>query len=120
MLYDWIRDPGGWSIPSGVPEVSRMNTGMSMVCPAGTVPVPTVMMSCASCAAAGAAGSRAVRIKIAKSLFMSLLHILSQRRLAVELDGRTADAQRPGGDGRFAHAGLIAEQSQRRVDLDAQ
>src|ERR1051325_2735938 len=52
MLNDWMREPAGWSRPSGVPETSRMETGTSTVLP-DAVTVPTVITSTAACAAAG-------------------------------------------------------------------
>src|SRR5947207_8993115 len=46
-----MRDPAGLSMPSGVPEMSRMETGMSTVEPLALA-LPTVTTSCATAGSA--------------------------------------------------------------------
>src|SRR5436190_21132609 len=63
MLNDWIFDPAGLSTPSGVPAVSRMNTGTSTVGPSA-VAVPTVITSCATAAAEKARLKRTAKSRV--------------------------------------------------------
>src|SRR6266550_2628190 len=109
-----MRDPGGWSMPSGVPEASRMNTGTSTVDPAeARLTVPTVTVS-AVCAIAGTAANKPR--SSAKPFCITVL--LLPIRARIMADGRAADVQRAGGDGRLARAGGVAQYRNGRIDVD--
>src|ERR1041385_6790266 len=110
MLKAWIFEPAGRSTPSGVPEVSRMNTGTSTVGPSA-VTVPTVTTSCAAAAPA----SRSVP-RTARRMFFTGLIRLSWARRNLRLDGSATYLQRAGGHGRSARAGGVAQQRQLRID----
>src|SRR6266498_1837583 len=109
-----MRDPGGWSRPSGVPEASRMNTGTSTVDPAeAMLTVPTVTVS-AVCAIAGTAANKPR--SSAKPFCITVL--LLPIRARIMADRGAADAQRAGCDGRGTRSGRVAEHRNGRVDVD--
>src|SRR5436305_7300389 len=120
-----MREPGGWSNPSGVPETSRMKTGTSTTVVGAPEVLPTVITSWAMGAipaSADAAGSSAIRkSSVTRALFTCLLHVLSRRlrRTPDVVDARAGNAQRPLGDRGLARAALVAQKRQRGIDIDA-
>src|SRR5437763_10025744 len=90
MLKAWIFEPAGLSTPSGVPAVSRMNTGTSTLGPSA-VTVPTVMTSCAAAAAA-----RRVRRTIRALESEDIGRIPGRQSLQPEADGDDGERDEQG------------------------
>src|ERR1051325_1086065 len=102
-------------MPSGEPDVSRMNTGTSMVPPGDVAALPTVTTSaggaCAKTGTATIAPRSTAANRFIKPLFLSL-------RPRIMFDCRAADTQRAAGDRGLARAGGVAQQRERRIDAD--
>src|ERR1051325_5221825 len=117
MAYDWMREPNGWSMPSSVPETSRMNTGTSTVPPETPLTVPTVTTSEPGGGRNPATRATGIspRSSATANLFIARLLLPFRPR---RLGGEAVQLQRARGNGGLARAGGVAEQRDVGIDLD--
>src|SRR5258706_11113615 len=84
MLNDWMRDPVGLSMPSGVPDVSRMETGMSTVV-LDVVSEPTVTTSCPKAEDTNSESTTHVAVHTRRSRFIA---VLGRGEMVISVAGR--------------------------------